>query len=126
MVQKGTWVRIKKILLPVGQRAPQDPEDTRNTPLVMWTKGFLAADANLGDEVQVTTAADRVETGTLVEVDPYYTHSYGKCVPELVQIDRNYRAFLYGGDGTGKGLRLRDEPQGRNYEEGPGHGFLRL
>ena len=85
MVQKGTWVRIKKILLPVGQRAPQDPEDTRNTPLVMWTKGFLAA-------------ADRVETGTLVEVDPYYTHSYGKCVPELVQIDRNYRAFLYGGD----------------------------
>ena len=80
MVQKGTWVRIKKILLPVGQRAPQDPEDTRNTPLVMWTKGFLAADANLGDEVQVTTAADRVETGTLVEVD------------------RNYRAFLYGGD----------------------------
>lgn len=29
-------------------------------------------------------------------------------------------------DGTGKGLRLRDEPQGRNYEEGPGHGFLRL
>ena len=89
MVQKGTWVRIKKILLPVGQRAPQDPEDTRNTPLVMWTKGFLAADANLGD---------RVETGTLVEVDPYYTHSYGKCVPELVQIDRNYRAFLYGGD----------------------------
>lgn len=98
MVQKGTWVRIKKILLPVGQRAPQDPEDTRNTPLVMWTKGFLAADANLGDEVQVTTAADRVETGTLVEVDPYYTHSYGKCVPELVQIDLNYRAFLYGGD----------------------------
>ena len=46
----------------------------------------------------LATAADRVETGTLVEVDPYYTHSYGKCVPELVQIDRNYRAFLYGGD----------------------------
>ena len=98
MLQKGTWVCIKKILLPVGNRAALDPEDTRNTPLVMWTKGFLAADANLGDEVQVTTAADRVETGTLVEVDPYYTHSYGKCVPELVQIDRNYRAFLYGGD----------------------------
>ena len=63
MVQKGTWVRIKKILLPVGQRAPQDPEDTRNTPLVMWTKGFLAADANLGDEVQVTTAYE-YQSGT--------------------------------------------------------------
>lgn len=98
MVEKGTWVRIKKILLPVGQRAPQDPEDTRNTPLVMWTKGFLTTDAEMGDEVQVVTAADRVETGTLVDVNPYYTHSYGKCVPELVQIDRNYRAFLSGGD----------------------------
>ena len=105
MVQKGTWVRIKKILLPVGQRAPQDPEDTRNTPLVMWTKGFLAADANLGDEVQVTTAADRVETGTLVEVGlglrtpeemPAVLNARDRS--ELVQIDRNYRAFLYGGD----------------------------
>ena len=61
-------------------------------------KGIPGGRRQSGDEVQVTTAADRVETGTLVEVDPYYTHSYGKCVPELVQIDRNYRAFLYGGD----------------------------
>ena len=60
-------------------------------------KGIPGGRRNLGDEVQVTTAADRVETGTLVG-STYYTHSYGKCVPELVQIDRNYRAFLYGGD----------------------------
>ena len=98
MVEKGNWVRIKKILLPVGQRAPQDPDDTKATPLVMWTKGFLMEDAEIGDEVQVVTASERLETGTLVEVDPYYTHSYGKFIPELVQIDRNYRHFLFGGD----------------------------
>lgn len=98
MVKQGTWVRIKKILLNVGERAPQDPEDTKATPLVMWTKGFLQADGEIGSEVEVRTAADRLERGTLVEADPYYTHSYGKCVPELVQIDRNYRNYLFGGE----------------------------
>lgn len=98
MVKKGEWVRIKKILLAVGQRAPQDPDDTKETPLVMWTKGFLQADAEIGDEVEVITASDRLEKGELVEVNPYYTHSYGKCVPELVQIDRDYRKYLFGGE----------------------------
>ena len=98
MVKQGTWVRIKKILLNVGERAPQDPDDTKATPLVMWTKGFLQADAEIGSEVEVLTVADRLEKGTLVEANPYYTHSYGKCVPELVQIDRNYRNYLFGGE----------------------------
>lgn len=98
MVKKDTWVRIKKVLLPVGQRAPQDPEDTKATPLVMWTKGFLMQDAELNDEVEVSTACNRIETGILVEVEPYYQHSYGKCVPELVKIDRGYKSILFGGD----------------------------
>lgn len=98
MIKKGQWVRISKVLLPVGQRAPQDPEDTKATPLVMWTKGFLQEDAEMGDEVTVITACDRLETGKLVEVNPYYSHSFGKCVPELMQIDRNYRKFLFGGE----------------------------
>jgi len=98
MVKKGEWVRIKKIILPAGERAPQDPDDTKATPLVMWTKGFLQADAEIGEEVEIITAVDRKETGTLVEVHPYYKHSYGKFVPELVEIDRNYKKFLFGGE----------------------------
>ncbi|HKK95310.1 MAG TPA: 2-amino-4-oxopentanoate thiolase subunit OrtA [Anaerovoracaceae bacterium] len=98
MVKKGEWVRIKKVLLPVGQRAPQDPEDTKATPLVMWTKGFLKANGEIGDEVEVTTAVGRTETGELTEVNPYYTHNYGKFVPEIVEIDKRYREFLFGGD----------------------------
>ena len=54
--------------------------------------------AEIGDEVQVETATNRTETGTLVEVNPYYTHSYGKFVPELVQIDRQLREILFGGE----------------------------
>ena len=38
------------------------------------------------------------EHGTLVEVNPYYTHSYGKFVPELIQIDRQLREILFGGE----------------------------
>ncbi|NLY82860.1 MAG: 2-amino-4-ketopentanoate thiolase [Clostridiales bacterium] len=98
MVKKGEWVRIKKILLPVGERAPQDPEDTKSTPLVMWTKGFLQADTKIGDEATVVTAVGRTEQGELTEVNPYYTHSYGKFVPELIEIDRRYKEFLFGGE----------------------------
>ena len=97
MVEKGTWVRIKKVLLPVGQRAPQDPDDTKATPLVMWTKGFLQSDAELGDEVVVHTMSGRLEDGTLVESNPCYTQNFGKCVPELVQIDQLYRGYMFGG-----------------------------
>ena len=38
--------------------------------------------------LQVETAVGRVEEGTLIEVGPYYTHSYGKFVPEIIEIDK--------------------------------------
>lgn len=98
MIKKGEWVRIKKVILTAQQRAPQVPDDTKKVPLEMWTKGFLQVDANIGDEVTVKTAVGRIETGTLVEVNPYYNHSFGKFVPELVQIDAQVKEFLFGGD----------------------------
>ena len=64
----------------------------------MWTKGFLQEDAEIGDVVTVKTASNRLEKGTLIEVNPYYTHSYGTFVPEIVQIDRQLREVLFGGD----------------------------
>ena len=64
----------------------------------MWTKGFLQADAEIGDEVEVKTATGRIEKGTLIEVNPHYTHSYGEFVPELVQIDTQLREILFGGE----------------------------
>lgn len=63
----------------------------------MWTKGFLLNDAEIGDEVEIETAVGRREKGTLVEVNPYYTHSYGKFVPEIIMIDKQLREIM-GGD----------------------------
>ena len=61
-------------------------------------KRQLQEDAEIGDEVTVVTAANRTEKGTLIEVGPYYTHSYGKFVPEIIEIDKQLREIMFGGD----------------------------
>ena len=61
-------------------------------------EGFLQEDAEIGDEVTVETAVGRLEKGVLIEVNPYWSHSYGKFVPELVQIDKQLREIMFGGD----------------------------
>ena len=98
MVKKGEWVRIHAVVLKANERTGKIPEDTKKCDLEMWTKGTLLADAEIGDEVEVETAVGRIEKGTLIEVHPYYTHSYGQFVPELVQIDRQLRDILCGGE----------------------------
>ena len=65
----------------------------------MWVKGSLKEDAEIGDEVTVITATGREEKGTLVEANPYYTHSYGKFVPEIIEIDKQLREIMqFGGE----------------------------
>ena len=98
MIKKGEWVRIHKIILTPAERAPQVPDDTKKCPLEMWVKGYLDADANIGDEVSVTTTTGRKETGTLTEVNPHYEHDFGKFIPELLTIDKQVREMVFGGD----------------------------
>lgn len=98
MAKKGQWVRIHSVVLKADERTAKLPEDTQKCDLEQWTKGFLQADAEIGDEVTVKTASNRLEKGTLIEVEPYWTHSYGKFVPELVEIDRQIREIMFGGD----------------------------
>ena len=98
MIKKGEWVRIHKIILEPRERAPQVPDDTKAVPLEMWDKGYLQADAEIGDEVEIETVTGRRETGTLIEVNPYYTHDFGTFVPELLAIDKQVREILFGGD----------------------------
>ena len=87
MAKKGDWVRIHTVVLKAEERTGKIPEDTKKCDLEMWTKGELQEDAEIGDVVTVKTAVGRQEKGTLIEVGPYYTHSYGKFVPEIFQID---------------------------------------
>jgi len=97
--RKGDWVRIHNIVLSSEQRASQVPEDTRNVPLELWTKGFLLDDeAKIGDQVNIETYIGRKVSGKLIEINPYYDHDFGKCVPELLYIGRQLRGILEGGE----------------------------
>lgn len=99
MAKKGDWVRIHSIVLKAEERTARLPEDTQKCDLQQWTKGFLQNElAAIGDEVIVKTAANRMVKGTLIEEGPYYTHSYGKFVPEIVEIDKHLREIMVGGD----------------------------
>lgn len=97
--KKGDWVRIHNIILTPEERASQVPEDTRRVPLEMWNKGFLINDeAKVGDTVTVETYIGRKISGELIEVNPYYRHDFGKCMPELLFIGRQLRDILKGGE----------------------------
>lgn len=98
MAKRGDWVRIHSIVLKAEERTAKLPEDTRQCDLQQWTKGVLQDEnAEIGDEVTVETAVGRLVKGKLLEVGPYYTHSYGKFVPEIIEIDKQLREIMYGG-----------------------------
>ena len=98
MANKGDWVLVHTVVLKPEQRATQVPEDTRRMPLEMWTKGYLRADAQIGDEAEIVTRTKRTARGTLIEVNPQHRHSYGELSPELLQIGDTLRDLLFGGD----------------------------
>ena len=85
-VKAGTWVEIEKILLRPEQRAPTLPEDTKQVPYVLNVNGFLLEDAELGSPARIRTLIGRELEGTLKTVNPSYSHSFGKVVPELLKI----------------------------------------
>lgn len=98
MVKKGEWVRIHKNILEPSERAPQVPDDTKKVPLEMWDKGYLQEDGEICDEVEIITATGRKEVGTLIEINPYYEHDFGKFVPELLIIREQVRNIVFGGE----------------------------
>ena len=102
MIEKGTWVKIQHQVLDNTQRAPQLPDDTKNVPFIMWTKGFLVEDAEMNSETTVETLTGRQVTGTLMEVEPSYNHNYGSYIPELLRIGKDLRKERWGGDINGE------------------------
>jgi hypothetical protein len=90
---------IEIVVFPVGKRAPQVPEDTKNTPLIAFTKGWLIDQkAKVGDTVTVRTMTDRTVQGTLTNRGLAPVHTYGGFVPELLEIHKQVRSVLFGGD----------------------------
>jgi hypothetical protein len=85
------WVEVEYVLLEPADRSPGLPADTAEQPLKAWVKGFATAGAALGETIAVTTMTGREVTGELTEVNPGYTHTFGKPAPELVRVGRDLR-----------------------------------
>lgn len=93
--KKGDWVRIHNVVLKSEDRASTIPEDTAKVDLEMWNKGFLLNEnAKLGDSVEIETIIGRRTNGTLIEINPYWSHSYGKAVPEILYIGKQAKELL--------------------------------
>jgi hypothetical protein len=90
----GDWVEVRYVLLEPADRSENLPADTAAQPLLVWTKGFARSDAAIGDELAVETVTGRVVTGVLTDVNPGYTHTFGRPTPELTHVGRDLRARL--------------------------------
>ncbi len=94
MIKKGSWVQIHKVILSPEERTASIPDETKKVPLELWVKGFLTEDAEINDTVTIQTLTDRLESGTLIAVNPAYHHDYGDFVPELLDIDKMVKTVL--------------------------------
>lgn len=99
MALKGDWVQIHQIVLKASERTGRIPEDTKNTDLQLWVKGFIEEDASIGDTVLIKTLTGRMVEGKLVEVNPGYHYGFGdEFVPEVLKIGIQLRSILKDGE----------------------------
>lgn len=101
MINSGKWVQIRANILEADQRASGIPEDTASVPLVMWVKGHLTADAEIGELVLIKTITGRIEQGILEEAEPAPCLGYGDFIPEISEIGSKVRSILFGGTENG-------------------------
>lgn len=87
----GEWVEVGLVLLEPADRAANLPEDTAAQPLRMWVKGYAVTAASLGETVEVETMTGRSVTGELTDINPGYTHTFGRPAPELTAVGRDLR-----------------------------------
>lgn len=86
LIEKGTFVRIRKNLLLPNERIKTIPSETAKVPFKMWIKGELLEEAELFEEAKIITATGRIVSGLVKEKTPRYKHSYGDFVEEIYQI----------------------------------------
>lgn len=99
MAKKNDYVQIHNIVLTPDMRSKNLPEETHTVPLEMWVKGYLQEEqASVGDTVTVKTRTGRICSGVLVDEAPHFEHSWGKQIPELLEIGDQVREILFGGE----------------------------
>jgi len=92
--QIGSWVEIAWVAMTPAERAEQLPESSKIVPVVAKVRGFALASAALGAETSVKTLAGRTLSGTLVDLSPGHTHSFGRPQPLLLALGAEWREEL--------------------------------
>lgn len=95
MVKKGEWVKIEKVILKPEERTAKIPDETKKVPYLFHVCGYLNEDANVGDDVSITSRIGRIHTGKLIEVRPTFKHNFGEFVPQLVEISHELKEELH-------------------------------
>lgn len=95
MISKGTFVEITTRVLESDERSNAIPEDTKNTPLIMWVKGYTTKECNLGEVVEIETVIGRKVSGEVSAIEPYYSHDFGKYVSEIAYIGKQAKDILF-------------------------------
>lgn len=108
----GDWVEVESVLLEPADRSANLPEDTAAQPLRMWVKGFARNEAALGQEVEIETMTGRAVSGRLSDVNPGYTHTFGRPAPEIAHVGRDVRARVAEYRAGGPDAPDRAEPTG--------------
>jgi len=86
MITKGKWVEIENIVLKPEERSSNIPEDTKDKPLIMWTRGFVQNEnAAVNEIVEIETLSGRTVMGRLVDLNPRYSHDFGDSIHELLE-----------------------------------------
>lgn len=90
--KKGDWVQIQSTVLQAQARSGSLPPETRSCDYMMNINGFLEDEkAVAGDDVIISTLAERKVTGRLVNLMPGYENTFGSAVPELIWIGADAR-----------------------------------
>lgn len=96
MILKGSYVEIIQTVLNSEERVYNIPNDTKNTPLNLWAKGWLLDDSEIGLEAAIKTVNGRIIAGVITEINPSYNHDFGEFIPEVMFIGAQAKAILWG------------------------------
>jgi hypothetical protein len=95
MINKGSYVRIRKTLLKPKERSSNLPEETKKVPFKMWVKGYTLEESELFDTCQIKTIDGRIETGRIKENNPAYKINYGEFVEEALELRNRIKGDFY-------------------------------
>lgn len=98
--EKNNWVQIYNVILNPEERAQHLPQATKEVPLEMWVNGFALHEAEIGEKISVKTLSGRTVEGELVNIFPNYKISFGKHVPEVMEINNRLKKYLSEGDNS--------------------------